>query len=121
MNMADQQPLGLIPPEVVPELSERQRVCLRFMVEFAMLRRQYPTYQEIATHMGVSRTQVGRYLTYLEKKHFIDRVGAEHKRNFRVTELGMRRLALDEVKPLSQRLLFELGAGNDAGKSRTTK
>jgi DNA-binding MarR family transcriptional regulator len=107
MDMATEKvEIGLEPPEALPEIGERQLTCLRFLVEYGMLNSRYPTYTEIAAHMGVSRAQAGRYLEVLEKKGFVMRDASVHVRNIRVTHAGMQRLAKESKVPASQQRLF---------------
>jgi DNA-binding MarR family transcriptional regulator len=93
--------------DVMHDLSPNQAACLSFVVDYFRVHRQYPTYEEIAQHMGVSRQHIGRHLSALERKGYIRRIPAMHSRNVRVTEEGIRKILAISPEALGQKNLFE--------------
>lgn len=76
---------------VLPPLSERQLVLLRYLWNYYADHRYFPTHRECALAMNLRSTQVGGYLEPLIKKGYVQRL-ALGARNITLTPIALERL-----------------------------
>lgn len=88
---------------VLPPLSERQQVLLRFLWDFYQTRRYFPTHRECAEALKLRSTQVGGYLEPLIKKGYVVRLN-QPSRNITLTQLAVDRLRVD-IGAINQTML----------------
>lgn len=82
--------------KLLPMLSERQAVCLRFIYHYALQNRDYPLGAEIAEHLGVTKQAVAAVLNALIKKGYAFRDRTISQRNLRLTAEAVEKMARDE-------------------------
>jgi len=92
--------------DVLPDLTPKQTDCLKFLVQYFLENQNYPTRDQIAARLGVSRAHVNRHVTALEKKKYLRRIQGAHSRNIRITEDGIRKLSRTDPAVFGQQALF---------------
>jgi DNA-binding MarR family transcriptional regulator len=90
------------PLRVLPPVTEKQGKCLRFILDYFLENRFYPTQRELATAMSVRSNTAEMYLQPLEQKGYLQREPGK-QRNIRLTPDGLERLKLMGVN-LEERL-----------------
>lgn len=88
--------------KVLPPLSEGQQRCLKFILEFFIEHRYYPTQREVAAAMNLNSSTAESYLEPLRRKGYLQRKVRRQRRNIRLTPKARQKLGLDEVKEKRQ-------------------
>lgn len=91
--------------EPIPDLSPRLRECLLFIAWFFLKNGMYPTQNEIARGIGLSkktRTATG-YVDPLIKKGFLVKASDSGKRNLRLTPLADRVITEKDIKEFNRK------------------
>lgn len=80
---------------VLPKITDKQYECLAFIAGFFRDNQYYPSRREIAAHMKITAAAVNQHIALLEKKGYLT-VEAGERRNIRLNETALRRLAIDD-------------------------
>lgn len=80
---------------VLPPLSEKQVQCLRFILDYFVEHKFYPTQREVAAAMKIKSTTADSYLVPLRQKGYLRRKTKRQRRNIRLTTLALQKLQLD--------------------------
>lgn len=83
--------------DVLPKLTDKQNICLRFIYDFYERNRFYPSHREIAQALVVKSTNMRPYLQPLEKKGYITLDDSDSGRNIRLTEMALEKIKLMET------------------------
>lgn len=83
--------------QVLPPLTEKQAECLKYVVNFFIERRYYPTQREVAAAMGLNSSTAESYLEPLERKGYLERE-PRRRRNIRLTDAAVEKLELMGVE-----------------------
>lgn len=89
---------GLEALKVLPPLTEKQAQCLKFIFEFFIQHRYYPTQREVAAAMNLQSSTAESYLEPLRRKGYLARKVKRQRRNIRLTSKARQRLGLDKVE-----------------------
>ena len=90
------------PFRVLPPVTEKQARCLRFILDYFLENRFYPTQREVALAMDVRSNTAEMYLQPLEQKGYLQREPGK-QRNMRLTRDALERLRLMGIN-LEERL-----------------
>jgi DNA-binding MarR family transcriptional regulator len=77
----------------LPPLTDKQFACLRFVAEYFMAQRYYPTQREVAEAMHLRSSTASTFLTPLVNKGFLTRE-PRRRRNIMLTPAGIKKLGL---------------------------
>jgi DNA-binding MarR family transcriptional regulator len=77
----------------LPPLTIKQTECLKFIMEYFLDRRYYPTQREVAEAMNLNSSTAESYLKPLIQKGYLER-GPHRRRNIRLTEAAVDKLEL---------------------------
>ncbi len=88
---------GLESLKVLPPLSEGQGRCLKFILEFFIEHRYYPTQREVADKMNLKSSTAESYLEPLRRKGYLARKVRRQRRNIRLTSKARQKLGLDTI------------------------
>lgn len=88
--------IGLLPP-----VSDRHLALIRWVREFALSKRQYPTQREIGEALGISQTGACQAIDALIKKGYLVKDERTTRRNIRLTALAMKKLESAEQMKLN--------------------
>lgn len=91
---------GLEALTVLPPLTEKQAQCLKFILEFFVQHRYYPTQREVATAMDLQSSTAESYLEPLRRKGYIARKVKRQRRNIRLTSKARQKLGLEKVEDM---------------------
>ncbi len=84
--------------DVLPKLTDKQNLCLKFIYDFYERNRFYPSHREIAQALIVKTTNMRPYLYPLEKKGYLMLDDSDSGRNIRLTERGLEKIKLMEIQ-----------------------
>lgn len=87
-------PMDIDLENVLPKITAKQQECLAFIANFFRTNQYYPSRREIATFMGITPAAVSQHIGLLGKKGYLT-VESGERRNIRLTETALQRLALD--------------------------
>lgn len=87
----------MIISDVLPKLTDKQNLCLRFIHDFYQRNRFYPSHREIAQALIVKTTNMRPYIAPLEKKGYIMVDDSDSGRNIRLTRRGLEKIKLMET------------------------
>lgn len=90
----------------LPPLTEKQADCLKFVAEYFMAQRYYPTQREVAEAMHLRSSTAAMYLTPLVNKGFLSRE-PRRRRNIMLTPAGIKKLGLMGIDVRGQLLASE--------------
>lgn len=77
---------------LLPVLSARQMEALRFIYDYAVEHRDYPTGPEIAERLGISKQGAASMVGTLVKKGYAFKDKNFSERNIRLTEVAIERM-----------------------------
>lgn len=77
---------------LLPVLSARQAEALRFIYDYAVEHRDYPTGPEIGLHLGMTKQGAASMLSTLVKKGYAFKDRNFSERNIRLTEVAIERM-----------------------------
>jgi Mn-dependent DtxR family transcriptional regulator len=83
---------------VLPKLTDKQNLCLKFIYDFYEKNRFYPSHREIAQALIVKTTNMRPYLLPLEKKGYLINDESDSGRNMRLTERALEKIKLMEIQ-----------------------
>jgi DNA-binding MarR family transcriptional regulator len=83
---------------VLPPLSEGQQRCLKFILDYFIEHRYYPTQREVVEAMGIRSSTAESYLAPLRRKGYLQRKVKKQRRNMRLTPKARQKLGLEEAK-----------------------
>lgn len=86
---------------VLPQLTDKQARCLRFIHEYFMEHRYYPTQREVARAMNLQSSTAELYLEPLRRKGYLQRKVKRQRRNIRLTTKARQKLELNEERPVA--------------------
>lgn len=75
-----------------PPLTDAQMKVLRFVHQYVLRERMYPTQREIGAELGYTQATAGQHLDALTEKGYLTKEKAGTRRNMRLTELAMEKL-----------------------------
>jgi DNA-binding MarR family transcriptional regulator len=88
--------------KVLPHVTEKQAKCLRFIYEYFLEHRYYPTQREVAKAMEVRSSTAEMFIKPLEDKGYLSRERGDDdrrkQRNIRLTPDALERLRLMGVE-----------------------
>lgn len=84
---------------VLPQLTDKQTRCLRFIHEYFTEHRYYPTQREVARAMNLQSSTAELYLEPLRRKGYLQRKVRRQRRNIRLTTKARQKLELSEERP----------------------
>ena len=84
--------------KVLPHVTEKQAKCLRFIYDYLLEHRYYPTQREVAKAMEVRSSTAEMFIRPLEDKGYLTRERGEDdrrkQRNIRLTPDALERLGM---------------------------
>jgi DNA-binding MarR family transcriptional regulator len=84
--------------KVLPPLTEKQGQCLKFILEYFIEHRYYPTQREVATAMNLQSSTAESYLEPLRRKGYLARKVKQQRRNIRLTSKARQKLGLEDLR-----------------------
>lgn len=87
--------------KVLPPLTDNQAKCLKFISNYYVQHRYYPTHREVAEAMGLQTNTAEMYVQPLVRKGYLARQRGRH-RNMRLTRAGISRLEMMGENVLEQ-------------------
>jgi len=89
---------GLEAITVLPPLTEKQAQCLKFILDFFIQHRYYPTQREVTAAMKLRSSTAESYLEPLRRKGYLARKVRRKRRNIRLTPKARQKLGLEGVE-----------------------
>ena len=86
---------------VLPQLTDKQTRCLRFIHEYFTEHRYYPTQREVAKAMNLQSSTAELYLEPLRRKGYLQRKVRRQRRNIRLTTKARQKLELNAERPVA--------------------
>ena len=80
---------------VLPPLSERQAKCLKFIHDYFLEYRYYPTQREVADAMKLQSSTAETYFEPLRRKGYLQRKVRGQRSNIRLTPKARQKLELE--------------------------
>jgi SOS-response transcriptional repressor LexA len=102
MSAAQRKTVSVMDPvlglTMYPALTDRQLAMVRWIHEYAVRERQYPTQREVAAGLGYSQAAAGHHIQALVKKGYLAMLPRTEvsRRNMRMTQLAVEKLRLSE-------------------------
>jgi DNA-binding MarR family transcriptional regulator len=87
----------------LPPLTDKQAECLKYVVDYFLARRYYPTQREVAMAMSLNSSTAESYFEPLVRKGYLERE-PRRRRNIRLTTSAVEKLELMGVKVRDQLL-----------------
>ncbi|HWS86446.1 MAG TPA: helix-turn-helix domain-containing protein [Pyrinomonadaceae bacterium] len=87
----------------LPPLTDKQAECLRYVLDYFLERRYYPTQREVAAAMSLNSSTAESYLKPLIQKGYLERE-PRRRRNVRLTAAAVRKFELMGVSVREQLL-----------------
>lgn len=88
---------------VLPPLTDRQAQCLKFIHDYFVAHRYYPTQREVAEAMKLQSSTAETYLEPLRRKGYLHKRVRRQRRNIRLTPKARQKLGLEimDARPVA--------------------
>lgn len=88
---------------VLPPLSDKQAKCLKFIHDYFLEHRYYPTQREVADAMNLQSSTAETYFEPLRRKGYLQRKVRGQRRNIRLTPKARQKLELEarDTRPVA--------------------
>jgi Mn-dependent DtxR family transcriptional regulator len=89
--------------KVLPPLTDKQANCLKFIHDYFVAHRYYPTQREVAEAMNLQSSTAETYLEPLRRKGYLHKRARRQRRNIRLTPKARQKLGLEvmDVRPVA--------------------
>lgn len=81
--------------QVLPPLTDKQAQCLKFIHDYFVAHRYYPTQREVAGAMSLQSSTAETYLEPLRRKGYLHKRVRRQRRNIRLTPKARQKLGLE--------------------------
>jgi DNA-binding MarR family transcriptional regulator len=89
--------------QVLPPLTDKQATCLKFIHDYFVAHRYYPTQREVAEAMNLQSSTAETHLEPLRRKGYLHKKARRQRRNIRLTPKARLKLGLEimDVRPVA--------------------
>jgi DNA-binding MarR family transcriptional regulator len=89
--------------KVLPPLTDKQAQCLKYIHDYFVAHRYYPTQREVAEAMNLQSSTAETYLEPLRRKGYLHKRARRQRRNIRLTPKARQKLGLGimDVRPVA--------------------